>query len=36
MHEGMAINFTGDQNYDFIAGMIPHHQVCDKTVLLYD
>lgn len=26
MHEGMAIQFTGDADVDFIAGMIPHHQ----------
>jgi len=25
MHDGMAINFTGDTNVDFIRGMIPHH-----------
>lgn len=25
MHAGMAINFTADANYDFVAGMVPHH-----------
>jgi uncharacterized protein (DUF305 family) len=26
MHEGMAIDFTGDADADFVLGMIPHHQ----------
>ena len=26
MHEGMAIEFTGNADVDFIRGMIPHHQ----------
>jgi uncharacterized protein (DUF305 family) len=26
MHEGMAIDYTGDADVDFILGMIPHHQ----------
>lgn len=26
MHTGMAIDFTGDADVDFITGMIPHHQ----------
>jgi uncharacterized protein (DUF305 family) len=26
MHTDMAIEFTGDADVDFIAGMIPHHQ----------
>ena len=26
MHEAMAIDFTGNADIDFIAGMIPHHQ----------
>ena len=26
MHEGMAIDFTGDPDTDFLKGMIPHHQ----------
>ena len=26
MHEGMAIDFTGDPDVDFMAAMIPHHQ----------
>ncbi len=26
MHSGMAIEFTGNADVDFIAGMIPHHQ----------
>ena len=26
MHAGMAIEFTGNADVDFIRGMIPHHQ----------
>jgi uncharacterized protein (DUF305 family) len=26
MHKGMAIEFTGNADVDFIKGMIPHHQ----------
>jgi uncharacterized protein (DUF305 family) len=26
MHQGMAIEFTGNADVDFIRGMVPHHQ----------
>lgn len=26
MHKGMAIEFTGNADVDFVRGMIPHHQ----------
>ncbi len=26
MHKDMAIDYTGDADVDFIAGMIPHHE----------
>lgn len=26
MHSGMAIEFTGNADVDFVRGMIPHHQ----------
>ncbi len=26
MHKGMDITYTGDADYDFVKGMIPHHQ----------
>jgi uncharacterized protein (DUF305 family) len=38
MHKDMAINYTGDANKDFVAGMIPHHQGAidmAKVVLQY-
>ena len=26
MHHGMMVEYTGDADYDFVKGMIPHHQ----------
>ncbi len=26
MHQGMAIEFTGNADIDFVRGMVPHHQ----------
>jgi len=33
MHEGMAIEFTGDPQVDFVRGMIPHH---DGAIVMCD
>lgn len=38
MHEGMALDFSGDLNLDFVRGMIPHHAgalaMCDVLMEL--
>lgn len=35
MHNAMAINFTGNPEYDFLAGMIPHHQAATSMCDVY-
>jgi len=35
MHHGMAINFTGNAEYDFLAGMIPHHTAAVDMCKVY-
>mmetsp|Transcript_24418 Transcript_24418/g.35451 ORF Transcript_24418/g.35451 Transcript_24418/m.35451 type:complete len:253 (-) Transcript_24418:618-1376(-) len=36
MHHGMAINFTGNAEYDFLAGMIPHHTAAVDMCKVYE
>eukprot|EP00930_Biecheleria_cincta_P034744 TRINITY_DN2396_c0_g5_i1.p1 TRINITY_DN2396_c0_g5~~TRINITY_DN2396_c0_g5_i1.p1 ORF type:complete len:391 (-),score=56.22 TRINITY_DN2396_c0_g5_i1:144-1199(-) len=35
MHNGMAINFTGNPEYDFLAAMIPHHEGASRMCDVY-
>mmetsp|Transcript_11816 Transcript_11816/g.24374 ORF Transcript_11816/g.24374 Transcript_11816/m.24374 type:complete len:461 (+) Transcript_11816:645-2027(+) len=36
MHAGMAIEFTGNPEYDFLAGMIPHHTAAWRMCEVYN
>ena len=36
MYEGMSINWTGNAEYDFIAGMIPHHAGAGQMCEVYE
>ena len=35
MHKGMAIKFTGNDEFDFLAGMIPHHAAAVDMCSVY-
>jgi len=35
MHKGMAIKFTGNDEFDFLAGMIPHHSAAVDMCSVY-
>ena len=35
MHRDMAINYTGNDEYDFLAGMIPHHNAAVDMCSVY-
>ena len=35
MHRGMAIKFTGNDEFDFLAGMIPHHSAAVDMCSVY-